>query len=167
MSTPVSHVAVLGAGASILVTDLIAAGYRSIEAIDISSAALARLAAELGDDAEIVACRVADVRTVAFERPVDVWHDRAVFHFLTSVGDQAAYAANASMAVRAGGVLIIATFAPDGPEQCSGLPVARHSAASLQAAFGAAFDLTESFERDHRTPWGSVQRFTHAVFVHH
>jgi SAM-dependent methyltransferase len=163
VSAPSELIAVIGAGASSLITELIAAGYRRIEAIDISSAALSRLVEQLGAAADSVTCRVIDVRHVTFDAPVDVWHDRATFHFLTHDEDQRTYARRAADAVRPGGHLVIAAFAPDGPTECSGLPVARHSAGTLAAVFGEAFELIESFERDHRTPWGSAQRFTHAV----
>ncbi len=153
----------VGAGASTLISDLIADGYRSIEAIDIASAALDQLAGHLGEFAELVGRRVADVRTVTFDSPVDVWHDRAVFHFLTSPADQSAYVDRAAAAVAVGGSLVFAGFAPGGPIQCSGLDIAQHDADSLRSIFGAAFDLIESFERDHQTPWGAPQRFTHAL----
>ena len=153
----------VGAGASTLISDLIAEGYRSIEAIDIAAAALDQLATQLGDSADLVSRRVADVRTAVFESPIDVWHDRAVFHFLTSVADQSAYADRAAAAVPAGGSLVFAGFAPGGPTQCSGLDIAQHDAASLQSIFAGAFDVIESFERDHQTPWGTPQRFTHAL----
>jgi hypothetical protein len=93
-----------------------------------------------------------------------VWHDRATFHFLTEPDRQRAYAARAAAGVRPGGVLILATFAPDGPEMCSGLPVCRHDAASLQRVFEPDFRLLESFRHDHVTPWGTVQHFIYAVF---
>ncbi len=164
VSAPSDRIAAIGAGASSLLAELIGAGYRRIEAIDISPAALARLAERLGPVADAVTFRVLDVRVVTFDAPVDVWHDRATFHFLTSDADQRTYARRAVEGVRPGGHLVIAAFAPDGPGECSGLPVARHSAGTLGAVFGEAFELVESFERDHRTPWGSAQRFTHAVF---
>ena len=160
----------VGAGASPIVGALLADGHRVI-AVDIAAAALDALAAQLPDG---VAARrdgrlqllVGDVRTLRLDTPVDVWHDRAVFHFMVG-DDQRLYADAAIAAVRPGGHLIIATFAPDGPTSCSGLPVTRHDAASLAAVFagGSAggFELIDSFEADHVTPWSTTQRFTHAV----
>jgi 2-polyprenyl-3-methyl-5-hydroxy-6-metoxy-1,4-benzoquinol methylase len=164
VSALTDRIAVVGAGASTLVGDLVGEGYEHIEAIDISEAALAQLRDRLGKCGSSVATRACDVRDLTFTEPVDVWHDRAVFHFLTDVEDQAVYATRAADAVRPGGHLLIATFAVDGPEQCSGLPVQRHDAASLAAAFGANFELVESFDDVHVTPWGAEQSFVHVTF---
>lgn len=151
---------------------LLRTGHQVI-AVDIAQAALDALERELerevdGETAALAATRlalvVADVRSLRVDEPVDVWHDRAVFHFLVEPDDQAAYAHAAATAVATGGHLVIATFAPSGPTSCSGLPVARHDAASLASVFAPAFELVESFEADHRTPWAATQRFTHAVF---
>ena len=98
---------------------------------------------------------------------VTLWHDRATFHFLTDEADQKAYAATAARFVSPGGYLVMAEFAPDGPTSCSGLAVARHSVASLQSIFADGFELIESFEQDHVTPSGGVQRFVHAVLIRH
>jgi hypothetical protein len=95
---------------------------------------------------------------------VDVWHDRAVFHFLTEPSQRAAYVAQLARALRVGGFALMATFAPDGPERCSGLPVARHSASSLGEALGPAFVLLDEAREVHETPWGSPQAFTYALF---
>lgn len=157
----------VGAGASPLVGALLADGVGVI-AVDIASAALDALAREVGDAAmrcadghfELI---TADVRTLQLDHQVDVWHDRAVFHFLVDAADRIAYATTAAATVRPHGHLVIATFAPDGPTTCSGLPVERHDATSMSSVFGASFDLVGSFEADHLTPWGSTQRFTHAV----
>jgi len=94
----------------------------------------------------------------------DVWHDRAAFHFLTDAADRAAYVACLREAVRPGGHAIIGTFALDGPERCSGLPVIRYDAASLGEVFGSAFDLVETRRHDHHTPMGSTQRFQFSTF---
>lgn len=163
VSVPSDRVAVMGAGASSLVLELVAAGYRSIDAVDISAAALEQLRGRLGDEAASVRFVVADVRDVCLDGPVDVWHDRATFHFLTAEVDRSVYAVRAAQAVRAGGFLVLATFAQSGPEQCSGLPVARHDAGSLQRTFSASFVLVESFEDVHVTPWGAEQLFTYAL----
>ena len=157
------HVAIIGAGASTLAGDLVTVGYRHLYAVDISDISLEQLHTSLGDRAAAVTYIRADVRTITFDRPVDVWHDRATLHFLTDPADQAAYAAQATAAVRPGGHVVLAVFAPDGPEQCSGLPVTRHSPSSLTELFGNGFTLVESFEQDHRTPSGADQRFLHAL----
>ena len=164
VSVPTDRIAVVGAGASALVLDLAAGGYRTIEAVDISAAALRLLCARLGSLAASVHCLCTDVRRVAFATQVDVWHDRATFHFLTDPADQRLYAGCAAASVAPGGYLVMATFSDRGPEQCSGLPVTRHSVASLVEVFAPEFDLVESFELDHTTPWGAPQSFLHAVF---
>lgn len=153
----------MGAGASALVLDLVQHGYRSIDAVDLSSAALHQLAERLGDDAATVRYACADVRDVGFDGPIDVWHDRATFHFLTAPDDQATYVQRVHEAVRAGGHVVLATFSEVGPEQCSGLPVVRHSVATLCGLFGESFELIDSFEREHTTPWGATQAFIHAL----
>ncbi len=165
MSTPASRVAVVGAGASALVGELLRAGYERIEAIDCSASALEALARTLGPDSGRVQRRVADVRSVDFADPVDVWHDRAVLHFLTDPQDQRRYAERAAAAVRPGGAMVLAEFAVGGPDRCSGLPVAQHSPETLTALFGGSFALVESFLREHRAPWGATQQFIHAVLV--
>jgi SAM-dependent methyltransferase len=159
----------VGAGASTLIGDLVEAGC-AVVAVDIAEAALATLTARLPEaDEWLRAGRlqlvVSDVRTLELDEPVDVWHDRAMFHFLVEPSDQAAYAAAAGRAVKIGGHLVIATFAPSGPTTCSGLPVTRHDAESLAAVFSPQFRLVDSFEADHITPWGAPQRFVHAVLV--
>lgn len=161
----------MGAGASVLVGALLAQGLR-VTAIDIADAALVALSGQLAkrsldpqaiDDDHRPRLIVADVRTIRLDHEVDVWHDRAVFHFLIDDDDRRAYAESAAAAVRPGGHLVIAAFAPNGPASCSSLPVMRHDAASFMAAFGASFELVESFERTHVTPWSSDQPFIHAV----
>ena len=154
---------VVGAGMTPLVGLLAGDGY-GVVAVDVAPAAIhaLRLRSEGVAGVEYV---IADVRTLRLSEPIDTWHDRAVFHFLVDSADRDAYVFSASSTIRPGGHLVIATFAPDGPEQCSTLPVQRHDAASLSEAFGAGFELIDSFEAEHATPWGAVQRFTHAVLV--
>lgn len=164
VSVPSSRVALIGAGASSLVLDLVRHGYRSIDAVDLSRGALDQLGERLGDAAGVVRFVCADVRDLVFDGQIDVWHDRATFHFLIDPDDQAAYANRATAAVRPGGHLIVATFAAHGPEHCSGLPVARPSAAALSVRFAEGFDQIEAFCHDHVTPWGDVQPFTYAIF---
>lgn len=155
----------MGAGTSTLVRELVALEYLHIEAVDHSQVALDRLRSLLGDKSSSVRFTCADVRSVAFEAPVRVWHDRATFHFLTLPVDQAKYAACAKAGVEPGGHLVMATFSETGPQSCSGLPVANHGAASLTAVFADGFQLVESFERLHYTPWGAPQSFTHALLL--
>ena len=153
----------MGAGASALIPDLLAHGYGSIDAVDLSAAALEQLARRLGDDATKVRFVCADVRDVRLHGSVDVWHDRATFHFLTSADDQAAYVQRVREAVPSGGHVVLATFSDKGPEQCSGLPVARHSLHGLTDLFGEDFELIDSFNSEHTTPWGAPQAFTHVL----
>jgi SAM-dependent methyltransferase len=159
---PADHIAVMGAGTSALVVELARGGFTNIEAVDIAPAALSQLSAALGENAGVT-FRQADVRTVEFEEPLDLWHDRATFHFLTDPADQARYAQRATQAIRPGGHLVMATFAPDGPEMCSGLPVRRHSAETLSEVFAPHFELVDSFDRVHHTPNQASQAFLHAV----
>ncbi len=160
MTAPPARIAVVGAGATPLVGELATAGFGVI-ALDVSSSAIAALGARY-EGVDTISYEVADVCAWQPNEQVDTWHDRAVFHFLVDDADQRAYAESVRRAVRISGHLVIATFAPDGPEQCGGLPVARHDAATLSNVF-AGFALIDSFEADHATPWGSTQRFTHAV----
>jgi SAM-dependent methyltransferase len=164
LSVPSDRIALVGVGASRLVDDLIAHGYTSIDAVDVSQGALDQLRHRLGEKAGGVRLVAADVCHVSFDGPVDVWHDRATLHFLTEPSDQAAYVVRSAKAVRSDGHLILATFSINGPEQCSGLNVVRHTPASLTALFGAAFELIDSFEDTHMTPWASEQEFLYAVF---
>ena len=157
----------VGAGASPLVAALLGMGHDVI-AVDIAQAALDALVGTLGETSAPLATEhltlvAADVRALRLDEAVDVWHDRAVFHFLVDRDDQSKYAHAAAAAVRSGGHLVIATFAPNGPTSCSGLPVARHDTASLQSVFAPDFELVDSFEAVHHTPWEAEQRFTHAV----
>ncbi len=107
---------------------------------------------------------VADARYVRLPRPVDVWHDRAVFHFLTDEADRQAYLESVRTGLRVGGHLVIATFGLGGPESCSGLSVERYDAEKLGRCLGAEFELVRSFQRQHVTPAGSVQEFVYAAF---
>lgn len=165
VTVPSDPVAVVGCGSSRLISELVDGGYTAIIAIDIAQSALDQLRASLGDRAERVRSIRADARTVRLPRTVTLWHDRATFHFLTDEVDQTAYAVTAARSVSLGGYLVLAEFAADGPTSCSGLTVARHSVASLQSVFSDGFELIESFERDHITPSGAVQRFVHALMI--
>ena len=154
----------IGGGASRLVDTLIDEGFRSIAVLDLSEKALANSRERLGGRAKHVSWIIADVTVWQPDNHYDVWHDRAAFHFLTAPADRAAYAECIRKAVNPGGYVIIGTFAPDGPERCSGLPVIRHDAASLSAMLGRSFRLIESRRHDHQTPGGSLQRFQFSWF---
>ncbi|MEO6317539.1 MAG: class I SAM-dependent methyltransferase [Acidimicrobiales bacterium] len=163
LAPPGARIAAVGVGASHLIADLLDRGYGPLEAIDISSTALERLRGSLGAAAARVIIRCEDVRSIRFDHPVDLWHDRATFHFLVDPDHQRAYVESCALAVRPGGHAVLATFALDGPSECSGLPIVRYSGDTLAAAFQEDFRLVRSYPHDHRTPWGSVQRFTYAV----
>jgi trans-aconitate methyltransferase len=154
----------IGGGASRLVDALLARGHGDLTVLDLSAAALKAAAARLGGLAGKVEWIAADVTTWTPPRQYDVWHDRAAFHFLMDEADRAAYTSRLEQALRPGGHAIIATFAPDGPEKCSGLPVQRHDAESLGRALGAAFALVHTERHIHTTPWGSEQRFQFSLF---
>jgi SAM-dependent methyltransferase len=152
----------VGGGASTLVDDLLAAGYQALTVLDLSRAALASAQERLGEKATSVQWLEANITTA--ELPIhahDVWHDRAVFHFLTEPADRQAYIDLVLRAVKPGGHVIVATFAEDGPTQCSGLPVVRYSADGLHAEFGAPFKLLRHEKEAHHTPSGMVQRFVY------
>ena len=154
----------IGGGASRLVDALVYEGYDAVTVLDLSKAALVAAKTRLGQSAAGVTWIVADVVKWKPPRRYDVWHDRAAFHFLTDAGDRTAYADCLRESLRPGGYAIIATFALDGPERCSGLPVIRYDAASLGKVLGSAFTLLETRRHDHHTPMGSTQRFQFSVF---
>ncbi len=161
---PSSAIIDIGAGASHLVDALLADGFEDLSVLDISRTALERDRGRLGKAAAKVAWICADVTDWKPDRGYDVWHDRAAFHFLTDPADQAAYAANLAQVLKPGGHAIIGTFAPDGPEKCSGLPIVRHDAGSIGAVLGSEFQLVDSRRHEHRTPWDSVQHFQFSTF---
>jgi SAM-dependent methyltransferase len=163
-SPPPAHVVDVGGGASRLVDGLLSAGYREVTIVDVSPVALALARQRLGDAAETVSWVEADVTTDPPLPETDLWHDRAVFHFLTDEADRRAYAGLAANTVRPGGTLVIAAFSLDGPQECSGLPVQRYGESELAAAFAPAFALVESDRERHATPAGAIQDFTYAVF---
>jgi ubiquinone/menaquinone biosynthesis C-methylase UbiE len=150
----------VGGGASTLVDDLLREGYRNITVLDISVAALKVAQRRLGKDASKVHWVEADITQHEFlEASVDVWHDRAVFHFLTDPRDRQRYVEAVLRVVKPGGHVIVATFAEDGPLQCSGLTTVRYRPDTLHNEFGAAFELVDSAEETHHTPAGSDQKF--------
>jgi 2-polyprenyl-3-methyl-5-hydroxy-6-metoxy-1,4-benzoquinol methylase len=155
----------VGAGSSTLVDYLLDDGWRDITLLDVSAGALETVRTRLGDRAALVSLVEADITAVTLPSGAyDVWHDRAVFHFLTDPAARRAYVDAALHAVAPAGGLIVATFALDGPEQCSGLPVARYDAASLAAEFAPGFELVETAGETHVTPWSSEQRFVYCRF---
>lgn len=156
---PQSALVDVGAGASRLVDYLLARGWRDVTVMDLSLTALEAAQCRLGERAAAVTWTVADVREYRPERPFDVWHDRAVFHFLTDPADREAYRRSLAAALRPGGHVIMATFGPDGPERCSGLPVVRYDAEALTATLGTGFRLLEERQEQHRTPAGATQAF--------
>lgn len=154
----------VGGGASRLVDALLQGGYRDVSVLDLSANALDAARKRIGTAASAVDWIVADATTWQPAKTYDVWHDRAAFHFLTDSSDRAAYVERLSSAVAPGGHVIIATFAPDGPEKCSGLPVQRHDGASLAAELGPDFELVETRSETHHTPWDSTQAFQFSRF---
>lgn len=163
-ATPASAVIDIGGGASRLVDNLVDRGFEDVTVLDLSEAALEAAKARLGDRAAQVHWLVADVTAWEPLKAYDVWHDRAAFHFLTENRDRIAYVARLERALKVGAYAIIATFALDGPERCSGLPVVRYDAASLGLTLGRAFRLVDTRRHAHSTPWGSDQSFQFSVF---
>ncbi len=157
----------IGGGASRLVDSLLLANFGRLTVLDLSAAALEAARQRLGDKAALVKWIVADVTTWQPSQTYALWHDRAAFHFLTDPADQSAYAERLKRAVKPAGFAIIGTFAPDGPERCSGLPIVRHDAASLAAMLGDEFELIDARRHEHTTPWGAMQRFQFTTFLRH
>jgi ubiquinone/menaquinone biosynthesis C-methylase UbiE len=161
---PSSAIIDVGGGTSLLVDNLLAKGFENLTVLDLSAAALNSTRARLGDKGEAVKWIVADATEWLPTDSYDIWHDRAAFHFLTSENKQLAYIKRLKQALKRGGHLIIGTFALDGPEKCSGLPVARHSAESLSAILAPDFNLIDSRHHEHITPWKAVQKFQFSTF---
>lgn len=155
----------IGSGASRLVDALLQDGYRNIAVLDLSANALEATRKRIGHAASVVDWIVADATTWRPTKTYDVWHDRAAFHFLTDPRDRAAYVERLRSALVPGGQVIIGTFAPDGPEKCSSLPVQRHDSTSLAAELGPEFELVETRSETHRTPWDSTQAFQFSRFT--
>ncbi len=154
----------IGGGDATLVDSLLNRGYQQITVLDVSGAALRRARTRLGSRAAAVTWVEADVTTAVLPAAAyDVWHDRAVFHFLTEADDRARYVALASESLRPDGTLIVGTFALDGPARCSGLDVVRYSAETLAHEFESAFTFQHGCGDVHATPWGVEQRFTFAT----
>ena len=150
----------VGGGEATLVDDLVSRGYTDVTVLDISQAAIEVAKDRLGFAAAPVHWITGDITSAELEAArYDLWHDRAVFHFLTSADDRAAYVRQVALAVRPGGHVIVATFGLDGPEKCSGLDVVRYDAENLHGEFGPKFRLLDSVMELHETPWGTPQQF--------
>jgi len=156
---PASSVIDIGGGASRLVDALLREGIGRITVLDISPAALDAAKARLGASAGDIEWIAADVTEWKPEHRYDIWHDRAAFHFLIEADARAAYVERLRAALKPGGHAIIATFALDGPERCSGLPVMRYDPAGLAEILGPSFELVDQRRYTHTTPWGSPQSF--------
>jgi SAM-dependent methyltransferase len=152
----------VGGGESTLVDDLLDRDYRNISVLDLSATALDVAKTRLGERAGAVAWLFGDVRSIPFGRHhYDVWHDRAVFHFLTDPRDRAAYVRQVAKAVKPGGHVIVAAFGPEGPTKCSGLEVMRYGPDALHDEFGSSFRLLKHLTEIHQTPAGATQQFTY------
>ena len=150
----------VGGGESALVESLLAGGARDVSVLDVSPTALARVRRRLGAAADRVHWITDDVRDWEPDRTFALWHDRAVFHFMVSAADRRRYLRTVRAALAPGGHVVLATFAPDGPTRCSGLPVSRYGPGDLAAAFGGGFRLAGSEREEHHTPSGAIQAFT-------
>jgi len=163
-ATHASAIIDIGGGASRLVDNLIDRGFEDVTVLDLSEAALEAARARMGHRAAQVHWIVADATVWEPVKAYDLWHDRAAFHFLTGDPERAAYVARLERALKVGGYAIIATFALDGPERCSGLPVVRYDPVGLGQTLGRAFQLVDTRQHAHATPWGSDQSFQFSVF---
>ena len=154
----------VGGGASVLVSQLNAAGYRDLTVLDLSAAAIAASQARMGARGASIHWMEADILDAELPSArYQCWHDRAAFHFLTEPAARARYVAQARQALAPGGYLLVATFAEDGPRRCSGLDVVRYSPAVLHAEFGAGFSFVGAHREEHQTPTGRLQAFTYCV----
>lgn len=161
---PTAKIVDVGGGASRLVDALLDAGYADLAVVDIAEAALAKARARLGPRAARVRWVASDITKWTPDTTFDVWHDRAVFHFMIRPEDRSAYLATMRRALAPNAHVIIATFASNGPEKCSGLPVQRYEPEALAAELGSEFRLVESVKDEHRTPAGKVQAFQYSRF---
>jgi 2-polyprenyl-3-methyl-5-hydroxy-6-metoxy-1,4-benzoquinol methylase len=155
----------IGGGASTLVDFILDAGYKNLSVLDISHAAIEQAKSRLGNRADKVTWLEHDITEFITDEPFDVWHDRAVFHFLTDADDRSSYVRTLEKALKPGAHAIIATFNPDGPEKCSGLEVVRYTPETMSAVLGEAFKLVETSTEEHKTPGGSSQSFVYCRFV--
>jgi 2-polyprenyl-3-methyl-5-hydroxy-6-metoxy-1,4-benzoquinol methylase len=154
----------VGAGESTLIDDMLSRGYTNLTVLDVSQTALAVTKERLGKLAGDVQWICADVTRISLRaHSYDVWHDRAVFHFLTTDEQRKVYVETVEKAVKPGGHVIVSTFGPEGPTKCSGLPVMRYDAQELHGEFGNHFRLLESSNEVHQTPFGTQQQFLYCL----
>jgi 2-polyprenyl-3-methyl-5-hydroxy-6-metoxy-1,4-benzoquinol methylase len=150
----------VGGGESTLVDDLLLRGYKNVTVLDVSQTAIEVTKERLGSAAEQVRWLVGDIVDIGLEQHAyDLWHDRAVFHFLTTPEQRLAYVRQVTRAVKSGGHVIVSTYGPEGPAKCSGLEVMRYDAESLHGEFGGQFRLMEGSTELHQTPFGTTQQF--------
>lgn len=161
MADPIIDV---GGGASTLVDHLLQRGYQNLSVLDIAETALAHAKTRLGERAQAVKWIVSDITQFKATTHYAVWHDRAVFHFLTDSADRQRYVENLQSAMQPGGHVIIAAFALDGPVQCSGLDIVRYDAAAIRKELGDHFRLLEELPESHLTPAGKTQQFNYYHF---
>jgi len=154
----------VGGGASVLVNKLLDAGFEDLTVLDISSAALDCAKERLGERSANVQWIASDITEFLPARKYDLWHDRAVFHFLTDSEDRKKYKKALNESINPGGHVIIAAFALDGPPKCSGLDVERYSPEKMKNELGGSFELIKSVDEVHRTPWNAEQKFTYCYF---
>lgn len=162
---PAEPIIDIGGGASVLIDQLIELGYTNLAVLDISTAALAKAAQRLGEKATLVSWIESDITVFSPDTQVALWHDRAVFHFLTDAAERQSYVRALKKALRVGGHLILASFAIGGPEKCSGLTIVQYNAPKLVAELGAGFKLVEERTEDHLTPAAKVQKFAYFHFI--
>ncbi len=155
-----SNIIDIGGGSSTLIDDLLNTGYRNLSVLDLSSEALSTSKKRLAERNSVISWIEADITKVELPKNYyDVWHDRAVFHFLTQQQDREAYVDRVNNSVKPGGYVIVATFGSDGPLKCSGLPVVRYDSKELHNEFGNGYKLIDHIEEEHLTPKGAIQKF--------
>lgn len=153
---------------SVLIGQLVEAGYKNLTVLDISSSAISKAKDILGQTGPTIKWVVSDILDAKFEKTsFDLWHDRAVFHFLTRKEQRKTYVEKVKAALKPGGHLVLSTFSLSGPEKCSGLEVCRYSAETLQRELGSDFTLVKSIAEKHNTPAGKTQNFTCCLFTKH
>ena len=163
--TPDAAILDVGGGASTLAAERVAAGHTDVTVLDLAASALDHAQDQHGGQSREIKWITADIRDHAFDRRFDLWHDRAVFHFMVSDADRASYVQTLERSLEPRGHVIIATFGPDGPTRCSGLPVHRYGADELVRALPADLELADAALAEHRTPSGNSQQFLHAHLV--